>query len=473
MKKEDFLEEYVKAIRDGNAAVFAGAGLSRPSGFVNWKELLRPLAKRIGLDIEKEHDLTAVAQYISNDAWNRASINQTLIDAFAKDVDINDNIKILTKLPIYTYWTTNYDCLIETGLAAADRRPDVKHNSKQLPVTVRDRDAVVYKMHGDCAYPFDAILTKDDYAQYEKRYPLFREVLKGDLISKSFLFIGFSFDDPNLEHILNQIRMVLNENIRTHYCFMKKVCKEENKSDEEFNNARIKQDIRETELKRFGIQTIFVDEYSEITAILLELEKAVFANNVFISGSAHSYKNGWDEKKAKEFAFKLSNKLVANGFRVVSGYGLGIGSSVINGALTEIRRKKYKHLEEHLGLHPFPRDIEDEKEREKVWDIYRKEILKEIGIVVFIFGNKSDENGEITIADGCMKEFDIAKDQDSIIIPVGSTGGAAEEIYHKLVRNIEKYSYLEEYQDILLNSKDIDDLVQTVLIIAEKARKVL
>ncbi|WP_290147998.1 hypothetical protein [Lactobacillus intestinalis] len=143
MKKEDFLEEYVKAIRDGNAAVFAGAGLSRPSGFVNWKELLRPLAKRIGLDIEKEHDLTAVAQYISNDAWNRASINQTLIDAFAKDVDINDNIKILTKLPIYTYWTTNYDCLIETGLAAADRRPDVKHNSKQLPVTVRDRDAVV------------------------------------------------------------------------------------------------------------------------------------------------------------------------------------------------------------------------------------------------------------------------------------------------------------------------------------------
>ena len=32
--KKQFLREYIKAIRDGNAAVFAGAGLSRPSGYV-------------------------------------------------------------------------------------------------------------------------------------------------------------------------------------------------------------------------------------------------------------------------------------------------------------------------------------------------------------------------------------------------------------------------------------------------------
>lgn len=31
--KKQFIRDYVKAIRDGNAAVFAGAGLSRPSGF--------------------------------------------------------------------------------------------------------------------------------------------------------------------------------------------------------------------------------------------------------------------------------------------------------------------------------------------------------------------------------------------------------------------------------------------------------
>ena len=50
---KQFLREYVKAIRDGNAAVFAGAGLSRPSGFVDWKELLRPLADDIDLNIDR------------------------------------------------------------------------------------------------------------------------------------------------------------------------------------------------------------------------------------------------------------------------------------------------------------------------------------------------------------------------------------------------------------------------------------
>ena len=61
--KEEFIREYTKAIREGNAAIFAGAGLSRPLGFVDWKGLLKPLADSINLDVNKEHDLLSVAQY--------------------------------------------------------------------------------------------------------------------------------------------------------------------------------------------------------------------------------------------------------------------------------------------------------------------------------------------------------------------------------------------------------------------------
>ncbi len=63
--KKQFLREYIKAIRDGNAAVFAGAGLSRPSGFVMWKELLRPLAEDIGLNNDDEFDLTQISMPIT------------------------------------------------------------------------------------------------------------------------------------------------------------------------------------------------------------------------------------------------------------------------------------------------------------------------------------------------------------------------------------------------------------------------
>lgn len=60
VSKEELIRRYTKALQEGNAAIFAGAGLSRASGYVNWKELLRPLAVTISLDVEREPDLLSV-----------------------------------------------------------------------------------------------------------------------------------------------------------------------------------------------------------------------------------------------------------------------------------------------------------------------------------------------------------------------------------------------------------------------------
>ena len=267
--KHQFLREYIKAIREGNAAVFAGAGLSRSSGFVVWKELLRPMAEDIGLNIDDEHDLTTVAQYVRNKSGNRAAINSAILEAFSKNVEVNENVTILTRLPIYTYWTTNYDHLLEEGLLAANRNSDVKIDYKQLSYTKRDRDAIVYKMHGDVDHAADAVLTKDDYVQYDRNHPFFRSVLQGDLISKTFLFIGFSFEDPNLDSILSQIRLLLDDHIRNHYCFMKRVKQTTEMTAEEFGYQKARQDLREEDLKRYGIQTVFIDDYFEITQMLI------------------------------------------------------------------------------------------------------------------------------------------------------------------------------------------------------------
>ena len=467
--KKQFLREYIKAIRDGNAAVFAGAGLSRPSGYVVWKELLRPLAEDIGLNIEDEHDLTAVAQYVRNNSGNRAAINSTILDAYGKDVARNENVSILTRLPIYTYWTTNYDRLIEEGLRDANRNSDVKINYKQLSNTKRDRDAIVYKMHGDVEHAADAVLTKDDYAQYERNYPFFRSVLQGDLISKTFVFIGFSFEDPNLDSILGQIRLLLDENIRNHYCFMKRVMKTDKMDDESFGYQKARQDLREEDLKRYGIQTIFVDDYSEITEVLRELERAVLANNIFISGSADFFEGVWEKRRVEELAYKLANQLVQEEFRVTSGFGLGIGSSVINGALDEIYSSRYKHISEHLCLRPFPQGIVDVEERKSKWKKYREEIIEENGVVIFMFGNKNVD-GKKSIADGCLQEYEIAKKSKCVIIPIGSTGDVAEIIYNEMKDNGIEPPYLEKYYDVLGIETHIDKIVSAVIEIVKTKR---
>ena len=113
---ETFKHEYSRAVFEGYAAIFAGAGLSRNSGYVSWKELLRPLANAINLDIDKEYDFIAVAQYYLNEMGTRSEINQKILNEFTKNTTENENIDIITRLKIYTYWTTNYDELIENSL---------------------------------------------------------------------------------------------------------------------------------------------------------------------------------------------------------------------------------------------------------------------------------------------------------------------------------------------------------------------
>lgn len=123
--QESFINEYVKAIQDGNAAIFAGAGLSAACGFINWKELLRDLAEDLNLNIDKETDLVSIAQYHSN-RFNRTRINEKIINEFTTLDKGSENHQILSRLDIDTYWTTNYDQLIEKSLENNGKTVDKK-----------------------------------------------------------------------------------------------------------------------------------------------------------------------------------------------------------------------------------------------------------------------------------------------------------------------------------------------------------
>lgn len=467
VSKEELIREFSKAIQEGNAAVFAGAGLSRPSGFVDWRELLRPLAKDISLDVNKESNLLAVAQYYRNSKGTRNGINQRIVEEFTRSVELNENVSILTRLPISTYWTTNYDSLIENGIIQANRKPDVKSEPEQLSILVHARDAVVYKMHGDATNPAHAVLTKHDYEMYERKRPLFRTALKGDLVSKTFLFIGFSFEDPNLDYILGQIHTLLGEDLRDHYCFFKRVQRSDYKADEDFGYEIAKQELREQDLRQYGIQTCFVDSYEEITDVLRRIESAVRMKNVFISGSAIEFSNPWNQDLAEIFARKLAYELVTQGYRITTGFGLGIGSAVINGALEAIYKTKYKHLDEHLCLRPFPQGLSNPYEREIIYTRYRENMLDDVGIAIFIFGNK--KHGDLVVnASGCKKEYEIAVNKGRIVIPVGSTGYMAQELLEVAKQNPNKYSYLQDYIDRLATETTYTELVSLIMEIVKK-----
>ena len=452
-----FIKEYAKAIEAGYAAVFAGAGLSRPSGYINWRELIKPFAEDI------EHDLLAVAQYYFNKHRNRGNVNQAILNEFTKEAKHNTNIDILTRLPISTYWTTNYDNLIERGLENNNRKPDVKITEDSLANNIVNRDAVVYKMHGDVMNPSATVLLKDDYESYSSTHPLYITSLQGDLISKTFLFIGFSFDDPNMNYILARIRVLLGTSVRNHFCFIEKIKKREGEAEESFQYNKAKQELVIEDLQRYGIQAVMLDDYSEITEILQKVERRCKMRNVFISGSVYEAPQGWNDKSIALFSHNLSKNLVSSNYKIISGFGLGIGSSVINGALEEIMNSKYKHITEYLLLRPFPQSESGEGSLKEKWTRYREDMIDQCGVAVFIFGNKKSDDGKVQIANGMIEEFEIAKKSGRYIIPVGVTGGAASYIYDSIFKEIDHYTYLHDFIKDLKEETDPEKLVKVVV----------
>jgi hypothetical protein len=436
----EFIRTYSQALSDRNAAVLAGAGLSIPAGLVNWKELMRSIAAEIGLNVEKESDLVAVAQYHLNERGGRQRLNQTLVSEFSERAEVSENHRILARLPIETFWTTNYDHLIEGALRGSGKKADIKIAPENLAITLPRRDAIVYKMHGDVSDPAHAVVSKDDYESYgsSRRGQLFSTALRGDLVSKTFLFLGFSFSDPNVDYILGRIRVLLEGNRREHYCLMRSVQRKDFKALGDFQYARTKQELQVRDLRRYGIMAVMLDSFDEYTRTLKHLERHYRARQIFISGSAATYAPR-SENESQRLLALLGKRLTENGMNVITGFGLGVGPHVINGVLDELEKEGTRNLSDRLTLRPFPYAITDAKKRKSRWTRYRTEMISKAGVAVFVFGNKVDSSGRTVPADGMLEEFEIACGAGLLVVPIGCTGYVASALHKKVSANLQKY----------------------------------
>lgn len=433
---EDFLSKFLKELNENNAAVFVGAGLSKAAGYVDWPGLMAEVAKGIGLDIARETDLVRVAQYhINANAANRHHLSQLFIDEFSDLKDPTENHKILARLPFSTFWTTNYDRLIEKALETSGKRVDAKYTTQQLATTRRGRDAVVYKMHGDIEHPSLAVVSRDDYEKHHQTHGPFITALSGDLVEKTFLFIGFSFTDPNLDFIMSRIRTMFAGDQRQHYCIARRRTKGKGEKDADYRYELTKQDLITQDLMRFNIKTIFVDEYDQITKTLQTLEDRYRRRTVFISGSAADY-GVWGQTATENFVVQLSRSIIDKNLRITSGFGLGIGSAVVTGAVQQIYSTRHRSVDEQLVLRPFPIGIKDPDERTTTFTRYREELISQAGVAVFIMGNKN-VGGKIVTADGMRSEFGLAKARGLYLIPIGASGSMSEELWNEVMAELD------------------------------------
>lgn len=422
----EFLKEYSEALRNGDAALFVGAGVSRAAGFVDWKRLLNEIAADLGLDIDKETDLVALAQYHKNYRKGRNRLNQLIINEFLEDVVLTDSLRHIATLPVHAVWTTNYDQLLENAFEGAHKRIDVKRKNEDFATSRRRADVAIYKMHGDVTSPDTAVITKEDYESYNSTREVFTVALKGDLTRKTFLFLGFSFSDPNIAYILSRVQQLLEHNARDHFCILKRP---QPAVDGDYTCTRFNHWL--DDLHRYHIQPVLIDDYAELPALLAELNRRSHLRDIFISGSAQAYER-MDKPAFDELCRLLGEELIRNKFNIMSGFGLGVGSMVIIGAMGVLKRND----DERLQLWPFPQEVPAGMSKEEVWAAYRERMLAEAGVCVVLAGNKIDSSTKnVVLANGVQQEVDIARSHNRVIIPIGATGYVAEKLWNAAQKN--------------------------------------
>ncbi len=155
--------------------------------------------------------------------------------------------------------------------------------------------------------------------------------------------------------------------------------------------------------------------------------------------------------------------IIKNEYKIVSGFGLGVGSFVIEGALREVYLNKKENLKDQLLLRPFPQSGENIQE---TWKRYRQDMISYTGISIFMFGNKLKDE-ELVDADGLEKEFEISISNNSLVIPIGATGYIAEKLWKKVLDNYEKYFSKIEGKDLYIKLGDKtlseEELVNTII----------
>lgn len=448
-----FIRLYGDALINGESGLFVGAGVSRAAGFVDWKALLREIADELGLDVDRETDLVALTQFHVNQRGTRARINQVLIDELTKDATLTPTHEVVARLPLDTVWTTNYDELVERSFESAGKSVDVKRTIPNLAQIRRGTDVTLYKMHGCVTQPEDAVLTKDDYEGYDRKRSLFSDSLKGDLIEKTFLFLGFSFTDPNIDQILSRVRTLLGTNQREHFCVMRRPprpARLKGKQKADFEYELRKAEHQSADLRRFGIQTLWIDEYEHLEPLLRALAAYVDRSSVFVAGAALDAAP-LGAARLEVLARSIGERLVREGFRLVSGFGYGIGEQVVLGALRSLYFQSVGRHQDRVLIRPFPRAT-DRTLQEVANTRHREDLISRVGAIIVLSGNKGDGTAPVRASDGVIQEVEIAKRLGKFIIPVGVTGHVAREVWK--AANADPKAYLP--------GLNVGDLLQTL-----------
>ena len=283
--RDIFLRDFSSALLEDTAAIFVGAGVSMAAGYPSWKTLLHDIGVELGVDSGDVSDLAALAQWHIRHSSGATQIRQVIHNEIGIEHPIPAAMDVIARLPVKHIWTTNYDRLIERAFSSLNRPLQTISSAADLAVKPLAGAVRLYKMHGSVDRLDDLVISTDDYELFRTKRGAYLPLLQAHLSSLSLLFVGLSFTDPNVRHVLSLIRESFTDAPPEHFAIVRPPHRSDFKTTAQFKARLTQHKLWSEDLRRYGLRAIEIDDYKLVPTLLQELERNVARKRVWISGS--------------------------------------------------------------------------------------------------------------------------------------------------------------------------------------------
>lgn len=205
------LENLAQAIRERQAILFVGAGVSMSVGLPSWQALINHMTDELGIDPDTvAHSAPSFQLLAEYYRLVQGSIGplRSWMDRNWKvsedDVRGSSVHKLIVDLNFPIIYTTNYDRNLEVAYQIHDREFSKVANAKDL-AKVRDGLTQIVKFHGDFDDDESLVITETDYFNRLSFTSPLDVKFRSDALARTILFIGYSMSDTNIRLLLHRL----------------------------------------------------------------------------------------------------------------------------------------------------------------------------------------------------------------------------------------------------------------------------
>jgi len=230
-------KQLLNGIKDNKCVLFAGAGASMDAKMPSWKELVVALVERLkeeysnlpNRELEEVEKLLCEGKYMILAAYCLRKLGAyEFSDVLKQKLSCNGKKSythgLLAKIPFRAVITTNFDLFIEQTNSANGRMcKTLLPNDMNISEERLGGALPVLKIHGSYETPDSIVLTKAGIRELLFNKPQYNETLKQYFTENTVLFYGYSFNDPDIDFILQGIMADKKGLTRKHYALLPNV----------------------------------------------------------------------------------------------------------------------------------------------------------------------------------------------------------------------------------------------------------